>query len=177
MCYYLPLFQVRQKHVEFHCQILAEMGLVHFELNDLNRAKQELDEALTIAARLDFAAGAEWRNAARQTLAKIRKLETDQARESKELEEAIGDVRCQIEFGLDHFVSYVVDNYPPVHFGSFRADAWSDRFVVVNRKVLLKVIQMYHTDKVDRLKFGQTYFRIAEEILKHLNASFNKMKK
>jgi len=173
------VLQARQYHEEFHCQILAELGFVHFELNDAARAKVELVEALTTADLHDLGIGAEWRTLAQQTLAKLKQLESDKARESKALEEvedAIADVRCQIEFGLDHFVGHVLDRYPPVHFTSFKAEAWADRFVVVNRKVLLKVIQMYHTDKVDRLKFGQAYFSIAEEILKHLNAAFNKLK-
>jgi len=37
-------------------------------------------------------------------------------------------------------------------------------------------MQMYHTDKVDLDKYGDSYFRVCEEIIKYLNMEFNKTK-
>jgi hypothetical protein len=36
--------------------------------------------------------------------------------------------------------------------------------------------QMYHTDKLDRQKYDELYYLIAEEIVKLLNAMFNQLK-
>jgi len=43
-------------------------------------------------------------------------------------------------------------------------------------KVLWDNPQMYHTDKVNRERFGQNYFLIVEEIVKLLNSFYNEVK-
>jgi hypothetical protein len=47
---------------------------------------------------------------------------------------------------------------------------------VVTKKTLLKLIQMYHPDKIDVSRFGKCYFLVNEEIVKSLNMEFNRLK-
>ena len=162
----------RGNHDELHCHILAEIGLIFFKLNNLPRAAAYLDEALKMTPRVFLVATLE--STARQTLAEI--IGNKEFKEFMELEEALADVRDQIGFGIDHFVRHTLDRYPPDHVDSFVAGDWSNVNGMIDRKLLLKVIQMYHPDKINRTKFGEGYFLIREEIVKHLTEALNKLK-
>jgi len=82
-----------------------------------------------------------------------------------------------------HFVqwsqlNYILNEHPPLHVPAFDPKAfWRDSVKEIDKKTILKLLKVYHTDKVDRKKFSHEYFFIVEEIAKCLVEAIDKLNK
>ena len=68
--------------------------------------------------------------------------------------------RKQSEFGLAPFVTFVLSSHPPIHFRGFSVTEWQGPFIDITKKMLLRLIAFYHTDKIDLDNFGPLYFKV-----------------
>ena len=157
------------------CWLQVEMGLVHLHLKNLTSAKSKFQQVLMKSSFLELSSY-EWYAVAVCKLEEIAKVEAAERERIFRYERAVHQIKMEFQFGLAHFVKFILNRFPPVHFAGFKPLEWQGPFITVSKKTLLKVIQMYHTDKVDMEKYGDMYFRVCGEILKCLNSEFNKTK-
>ncbi len=95
-----------------------------------------------------------------------------------ELDRIFFKIQSKRKSGIFAFVSYILNEHPPLHVPAFDPKAfWRDSVKEMDKKTLIKLLKVYHTDKVDREKFGREHFLITEEISKCLGEAINKLKK
>jgi hypothetical protein len=73
-------------------------------------------------------------------------------------------------------IEYVLKNHPPKHVSSFNPKDWESPIQKVDKKILIKLVILYHTDRVDRSKFGEDYFLIVEDIAKCFGEALARIK-
>jgi hypothetical protein len=78
--------------------------------------------------------------------------------------------------GIVPLIEFVLKNNPPIHSTSFNPEDWKNPIEEIDKKILIKLVKLYHTDKVDRSRFDDQYFCIVEEISKCLGEALNKIK-
>ncbi len=94
-----------------------------------------------------------------------------------ELERIFNKILEKRKSGIFGFVSFILNEHPPLHATTFDAKAfWRDSFTKIDKKTLIKLLRVYHPDKVDPIKFSNEYFLIVEEISKCLGEAINKLK-
>lgn len=159
------------------CWILTEMGLIHLQLQNRKTAKSKFEQAIRLAnfRREDLTEFSYFKTAT-QNLEIIRNAEFEEKQRKLQLEEDLNEIRLIASIGLVHFLPFILKKHPPIHNKKFESLHLRENLQSVSKKVLVKIISCYHTDKIDQVEFGENYFSISEEILKNLNREFNLLK-
>ncbi len=171
----LLLFDYRQNHPDLWAQIHCEMGLVYLECLAEKRF-----------AREQFLVAQRYYQSVKRPIHHIQPewysfvilgLERTKSPEESELEEILSEIKGKMELGINALINFALAKHPPKHSAFYDPRQWMELCQDVDKKLLLQLIRLYHTDKIDRNKFGQNYFRIAEEITKYLTSELKKCKK
>ena len=114
----------------------------------------------------------EWYDVVSQRLSDLASLKPE-----TEVERILCKIQSKRKSGIFGFVSFILNEHPPIHVPAFDPKAfWRDSTDKIDKKTLLKLLKVYHTDKVDRKKFSVEYFSIVDEIAKCLGEAINKLK-
>jgi hypothetical protein len=152
-------------------QIYSEMGLVYMDLlEDLDAAEEKFLQVFKI-----FAPGCFWPEAIKG-LSQIALLRSQRANRKPSLEEVLLQIKTKREAGIISLIEFVLKNHPPKHVSSFNPKDWEKPIQKVDKKILIKLVVLYHTDRVDRSKFGKDYFLIVEDIAKCFGEALARIK-
>jgi tetratricopeptide (TPR) repeat protein len=152
-------------------QIYSEKGLVYMDLlEDLDAAEEKFLEAVKVLCleSLTFEAH-KW-------LRQIALLRSQRANRKPSLEEVLLQIKTKREAGTISLIEFVLKNHPPKHVSTFNPKDWESPIQKVDKKTLIKLVTFYHTDRVDRSKFGEDYFLIVEDIAKCFGEALARIK-
>ena len=123
------------------CWLQVEMGLVHLHLKNLTSAKSKFQQVLMKSSFLELSSY-EWYAVAVCKLEEIAKVEAAERERIFRYEGAVHQIKMEFQFGSAHFVKFILNRFPPVHFAGFKPLEWQGPFITVSKKTLLKVIQV-----------------------------------
>jgi hypothetical protein len=150
------------------CQIYSEEGIVYMDLlEDLNAAEKKFLQVFTISPP-----GSSWPEASKR----LSQIAQKANRKPPSLEEVLLQIKTKRNEGTISLIEFVLKNHPPKHASAFDPKDWESPIQKVNMKILLKLVILYHTDKVDRSKFGEDYFLIVEDIAKCFGEALARIK-
>ena len=167
--------------------ILVEQGRIQYKIfKQTFRAKSCLKEAMDIGQILpgnQFTK--DWYKDAVQMTAELRAaldelVKKTDPKKDKVKEEHKEELNEIIEHNnvdqLEDFVDFIFSKYPPKHLEPVPTKPSVSSNSATHKKLLLRLTAYYHTDKVNREKFGDKYFVFCEEISMALNQRYNNMK-
>jgi len=167
------LFKNRSKYPDIWTQIQCEIGLVHLEcFEDKVFARKKFLEAQRFFELFEpsgYIRPAWYSNI-------IIGLERTKPPKKFVLEEILSEIKVTMKLGIIALVNFALEKHPPKHSTSYNPGDWMEPVKDLDKKILLKLIKLYHTDKIDRTNFDENYFLVAEEITKYLTAELEKLK-
>ncbi len=157
-------------------QIYSEMGLVYMDLlEDLDAAEEKFLEVIRFQKLLGVKIFGSWSEASKR-LRQIAVLRSQRANRKPSLEEVLLQIKTKRNEGTISLIEFVLKNHPPKHVSSFNPKDWESPIQKVDKKILIKLVTFYHTDRVDRSKFGEDYFFIVEDIAKCFGEALARIK-
>jgi hypothetical protein len=160
-------------------QIKCLMGIIYMDLlQDFDTAEEKFLESnkLNGIFHLRTVLQVNWRSFANLRLRQISLLKSQKIKQNPSLEEVFLKIQWKRTQGIIPLIEFVLKNHPPKHAAAFDQKKWKKPIQNVDKKILIKLITYYHTDKVDRSKFDADYFLIIEEIAKCLGEALARIK-
>ncbi len=160
-------------------QIKCQMGIIYMDLlQEFDAAEEKFVETnkFNVIFYLRTAFQVDWRSVANLRLHQISLLKSRKIKQNPSLEEVFMKIQWKRTQGTIPLIEFVLKNHPPKHAKAFDRKKWEKPIQNVDKKILIKLITYYHTDKVDRSKFDAEYFLIVEEIAKCLGEALARIK-
>jgi hypothetical protein len=160
-------------------QIKCQMGIIYMDLlQEFDAAEEKFAETnkLNVIFYLRTAFQVDWRSVANLRLHQISLLKSQKINQNPSLEEVFLKIKWKRTQGTIPLIEFVLKNHPPKHAKAFDQKKWKKPIQNIDKKILIKLITYYHTDKVDRSKFDADYFLIIEEIAKCLGEALARIK-
>jgi hypothetical protein len=179
------MYLEENRDIEIEATCHSRIGYIFYEIFKIeSKSEAHVKEAVNLGLSLfpKNVSLIDWYKTAADILNKIRKKKEDEENKIEselrkkiktENEEIFKKLDAEFKKSCDNFLKYIIANHPPYEGFSFNVEAETNKTSL--KKVLLKLIPLYHPDKQSSEKDLKKKI-IMDEITKCLNSKYNDFK-